>query len=143
MRFVQFLFFRHALVIQSQTISIVIARNCPSNPPVNQLKKSYSSVTNHVTTFIQLSIFFSLFSSFTLIQKSTAIAKFHAYSPLLETLTAFHSASAVLAIGIALLQVFTFHSDNLHPREVTAYLFPRACLKNKNCTKRMFHFPFS
>ena len=20
---------------------------------------------------------------------------------------------------------------------------PRACLKNKNCTKRMFHFPFS
>ena len=22
-------------------------------------------------------------------------------------------------------------------------IFARACLKNKNCTKRMFHFPFS
>ena len=23
------------------------------------------------------------------------------------------------------------------------YALPRACLKNKNCTKRMFYFPFS
>jgi len=23
------------------------------------------------------------------------------------------------------------------------YSSPRACLKNKNCTKRMFYFPFS
>ena len=31
----------------------------------------------------------------------------------------------------------------LYPSKTKNYNFSRVCLKNKNCTKRMFYFPFS
>lgn len=46
-----------------------------------------------------------------------------------------------LSIG-AIDTIFYFHSvKESSEHEQTAY--SRVCLKNKNCTKRMFYFPFS
>ena len=38
---------------------------------------------------------------------------------------------------------YTTIKQRLRKEFSTFYIRPRACLKNKNCTKRMFYFPFS
>ena len=55
----------------------------------------------------------------------------------------FYSHSVAVARYAALIRI---KSPTNWDSQLTISLFQtrsRACLKNKNCTKRMFHFPFS
>ena len=41
------------------------------------------------------------------------------------------------------LEDIELDGDNCHYQKIMMMESLRACLKNKNCTKRMFYFPFS
>ena len=51
----------------------------------------------------------------------------------------------IITLLLATVLGFTFSSTTVHAMSKSAQhkLYARACLKNKNCTKHMFYFPFS
>ncbi|WP_334295496.1 DUF6783 domain-containing protein [Blautia faecicola] len=55
----------------------------------------------------------------------------------------FYLHSVDVARYAALIQEKSPTNCDAHLAESLFQTRSRACLKNKNCTKRMFHFPFS
>ncbi|RXS73868.1 hypothetical protein ETP43_00445 [Blautia faecicola] len=69
--------------------------------------------------------------------------KNHSCNPHAPLCGIFYLHSVDVARYAALIQEKSPTNCDAHLAESLFQTRSRACLKNKNCTKRMFHFPFS